>query len=459
MNIQRQWTFPMALLLALTVGLATSEAQVSAARSSLGGAPAGYPMAAPPQMVPGMPIGAPGVYPAGYPGGGPAAAFDPATGTYYAPPGVLPVVEGPDPNEGGATPPMPMPIPMDEETAYEAEMYDEEYYASRERLGLCAALLPYDEGGICAPRWWDVYVDAVRFRRENVSRTVNFSTDGILGDTVLSSNSLDFNDAYGFRAGIAAQLGAGSNVEFNFLGALNFHARADVDSPTNNLFHTFSDFGSNPFLGFQETDQAYHHDIAYSSSLNSFEMSYRRRWQGRNCRLQGSWLGGIRYISMNEDFTHHTLANINGNPAAPRFMNYTTSTINSLTGFQIGGDAWLTVIPGLRVGGELKAGLYGNYTHQNTSIFATSIPNGLFERTSQNGAAFVSELNLGFTYRVNYHWTVRASYDFLYLDGVALAIENFNSGPPFVAGQRPLFFNNNGDVFLHGATLGLEYVW
>jgi len=408
----------------------------------------------------------------GLPAIAPVVAVDQSTGAYYAPPGVLPIVAGPDPTVGGATPPVFEPMVMGEGEVYgggEEGMYDEEYYAQHGHhghhghlghghLGLLDALLPYDEGGICAPRWWDAYADAIRFRRENVSRTVDFSANGPLavGGIALSSDSLDFNDAYGFRAGIAAQLSAGSNVEFNFLGALNFHARAEATSDTNNLFHTFSDYGANPFGGFPQTDAAYFHDIAYSSSLNSFEMSYRRRWQGRNCRLQGSWLAGIRYVSMNEDFVHKTRATFQNQP---QFMDYTTSTINSLTGFQVGGDAWVTLIPGLRFGGEMKVGLYGNYTHQNTSIFATTISDGIFERTNENGAAFVGEVSLGMTYRINYNWTLRAGYDFLYLDGVALAIENFNNGPPFVAEQRPLFFNNNGDVFLHGATLGLEYIW
>ena len=42
---------------------------------------------------------------------------------------------------------------------------------------------------------------------------------------------------------------------------------------------------------------------------------------------------------------------------------------------------------------------------------------------------------------------------------VALATDNFNAGPAVRAGQRTPFIDNSGDVFYHGATLGLEYLW
>lgn len=43
------------------------------------------------------------------------------------------------------------------------------------------------------------------------------------------------------------------------------------------------------------------------------------------------------------------------------------------------------------------------------------------------------------TYRINYHWTFRAGYEFLFVDGVALATENFNATAPnaHVPGLRP----------------------
>jgi hypothetical protein len=52
----------------------------------------------------------------------------------------------------------------------------------------------------------------------------------------------------------------------------------------------------------------------------------------------------------------------------------------------------------------------------------------------------------------------------LFMDGLALAIENFNSGQPFVtnpvlAPSRVPSYNDNGQLLLHGWNVGLEYIW
>ena len=47
----------------------------------------------------------------------------------------------------------------------------------------------------------------------------------------------------------------------------------------------------------------------------------------------------------------------------------------------------------------------------------------------------------------------------LWLNGVALAPENFNTAPPFVTGARKPFLDDNGHVFLQGFTWGLEWMW
>jgi hypothetical protein len=73
--------------------------------------------------------------------------------------------------------------------------------------------------------------------------------------------------------------------------------------------------------------------------------------------------------------------------------------------------------------------------------------------------AFLAELNLLGVYRFNENFSVRAGYQFLYVDGVALATENFNSGAPFVGGARNVAINHSGAIFYHGATGGFEWMW
>ena len=74
--------------------------------------------------------------------------------------------------------------------------------------------------------------------------------------------------------------------------------------PTN-LYSVFSDFGTNPFNGFGETDEASEHGLTYSSSIDSVELHIRRRWQEPDCRWQGSVHAGVRFVYLLEDFQHN----------------------------------------------------------------------------------------------------------------------------------------------------------
>ncbi|MFV1967688.1 MAG: BBP7 family outer membrane beta-barrel protein [Pirellulaceae bacterium] len=331
---------------------------------------------------------------------------------------------------------------------------------------LFGRVLPFSEGGRSAPRWYDVTIDFLYLTRENVSRQVDFSSDGILGDIVLSTETLDFSDEGALRFTAAAQVWAGGNVEFTYLGLANWSTGASFTSPTDELFSVFSDFGVNPFGGFDETDRASFHSIGYSSSIDSFELHFRKRWTGPNGRLQGSWLAGVRYVYLLEDFEYFTVGG--DDPGTPQpdsrgQMDYDVRTHNSLTGPQIGGDLWTSVIPGISIGAEGKAGVYGNYAQQSTQIVATTsnpaLTNTLSERDNSSDVALIGEASLLFIYRTSPNWTIRGGYTFVYLDGVALAPENFNSTVPFSSTRTLQPLNDNGSVLLHGFTAGLEWMW
>ena len=168
-------------------------------------------------------------------------------------------------------------------------------------------LLPFSEGGCCAPRWYDITVDYMYLRRDNVSSRVDFTSDGILGDIVLSTDNLDFDWRSGLRFTGAMQALVGGSLEFTYFGLLNWSSNANVSDPHGDLYSVISDFGTDPLGGFDETDRSKYQSIAYSSSIDSFELHFRKRWVGPNCRLQGSWLAGVRYVYLLEDFKYYTV--------------------------------------------------------------------------------------------------------------------------------------------------------
>jgi hypothetical protein len=341
--------------------------------------------------------------------------------------------------------------------------------------GLCAdifgCLLPYPDGGCGAPRWFDFAVDYMMLKRDNTGFNVPFTSLGITGPTVLSTNNLDFGSYKpGFRIQANVQLAAANSIEFTYFGQFSYNAAATVRNPNNLLFSTVSQFGLIPFGGFTQTDQSDFQQINYSSSLDSFEVNWRNRWMAANGRYQGSWLLGVRSVIVDEKLRYATSSSLNGfiNPVTgftPAQARFDTVTNNDLTGLQIGSDLWMCVIPGFRLGGEVQAGVYGNHiTTLNTiGVNDVAAPNNQFqEKIKDTNVAFVGQINLMATYRLNYSWTIRSGYQFLYLSGLALATENFNPAPPaltFPAGGRTPLVHDSGNIFYHGWNVGLEYLW
>ncbi|HUG71231.1 MAG TPA: hypothetical protein VMM76_26005 [Pirellulaceae bacterium] len=344
-------------------------------------------------------------------------------------------------------------------------------------------LLPYAEGGQCAPRLYDITMDGIYLSRDKASRTVDFASDGINGDIILSTDDLDFDDDLGFRLTASKQIFAGATLEFTYLGLLDWSAAA-VNRPAefeDDIFSVLSDFGTNPAPdpnvpgsgGFDQTDRAREHRISSTSSIDNFELNIRKRFTAPNCRLQYSWLAGVRYLYLLEDFEYFTLGGdddlVQPGLQSRGSMDYDVQARNSLTGLQVGGDAWLNLVPGVNVGGDIKAGVYGNYVNQTTNILATtSDPAGdvMFAESVNNyDLAMIADANMYFMWRLGPHWTVRAGYNFMFIEGVALGPENVNAVvPAFFTGGVPgavrvSSLNEDGNVFYHGGFAGLEFVW
>jgi hypothetical protein len=337
-----------------------------------------------------------------------------------------------------------------------------------ECLGICG---PYADGGCAAVRWFDVAADYMYLRRDDPGRNLALTSQGINGPIVLQTNDLDFDEAAGFRFIGCLQVGPGSNVEFAYFGTFHHQDSAFVRrSGSNDLFSVFSDFGLDPFNGFQETDRSDYQQIDYTSTFDSFEINFRQRWMAPNCRYQGSWVCGVRHFILDEKFRYFTsssangIVDINGQFVRPAQARFDVDTTNNLTGFQLGADMWLCILPGLRLGAEAKAGVYGNHMNANTTAGVNTGAPTFIERISINDVSFVGQADLTATWRVNYNWTARAGYQFLYVDGVALATENFNIVPPAITNPAPPLarvptINDNGNVFYHGWFAGLEFMW
>jgi hypothetical protein len=128
---------------------------------------------------------------------------------------------------------------------------------------------------------------------------------------------------------------------------------------------------------------------------------------------------------------------------------------------QVGGDAWYCAGPRLRLGTGLKLGLYGNSGDQTTNIAFTGAgaPTNLNENAELNEIAFLLEFNLEGIYQLNECIRLRAGYNILVVDGVALAAENFVPTHLNVIQRRQPMLILNGSAFFHGLSLGVECDW
>ena len=69
--------------------------------------------------------------------------------------------------------------------------------------------------------------------------------------------------------------------------------------------------------------------------------------------------------------------------------------------------------------------------------------------------SFIGELEFLMTYQVSHNFTVRGGYQMLFVEGVAIAMENFN---PDVTARVPRM-SDGGSLFYNGFTIGAEWMW
>jgi hypothetical protein len=172
----------------------------------------------------------------------------------------------------------------------------------------------------------------------------------------------------------------------------------------------------------------------WSSRLYNVELNMR--W---NPCCQVTMLAGFRFAQLREDF-------FAGRVLDSEFLLPVgdIKTNNNLYGFQIGADARLWQRGCFSINGLSKAGIYGNHAEQ-TSVF-TQEPGPSWAST--NHTAFIGELGLQARYQVSQRLALRAGYELLWLDGVAIAPAQLDN----IYG-----IDSKATVFYHGATAGLEF--
>jgi len=309
---------------------------------------------------------------------------------------------------------------------------------------------------------WYVMGDGMAMRRDDRGRfdaaTVNTRTA-----VALSTADLDMDLRSGARVLVGRTLGECLQIEGVYFFVSEWDKGREIRNTapndaggTGNLFSPFTNFGDPPLIGLDYNNFA---GIRYASSLDNVELNVRRALPIRPGRLAASILVGVRYMDLPEQFQYRTESSL---PAPNGAINEVrVDTDNALLGPQIGAMLEFYAENRWWINFEIKGAVCNNRAGQGTFYRYTEplIPTFTFEDSrKEDVTAFVGDLSLTFVYRWSPFFTTRLGYQAIWLDGLALAAENFNRDINILT-QGPAQLQAEGRAVYHGPFAGIMLSW
>lgn len=320
---------------------------------------------------------------------------------------------------------------------------------------------------------WYGYAEALFLQRTNCSTDQPIVVQSVAGSpvaTILSTSDLDFDFEPGMRVLLGHRLHNGWAIEGGYLGLFNANAWAEAVPPDQGTNYTFPDG-----LGYINVPPDGGFRVNYDSSLQSAELNFVccngccdpcTEGKGKSkgecghgnmyCRTF-EWLVGFRYINWHEHLNiYFERPQTTETGMGIETGEYDIRTSSNLYGPQVGARVrrW-----GKRWGWEAtgKAGIFGCDAQQEQYVndFGYELPDRTHS-VSDSQVAFLGEINLTAIYRLNDVWNLRAGYNVIWINGVALAPDQLDFSGTLPAGNQ---IATDGGVFLHGVNFGLEARW
>ena len=226
------------------------------------------------------------------------------------------------------------------------------------------------------------------------------------------------------------------------------------------------DQGNTSFDGATSTE------YAYESRFNNFELNYHVKSRMQKDRMEmapngqwvrrakpsisRSWLAGIRYFNLNEDFDWNAFgidADNDVNTAAES-GSYEVRTDNDLIGTQLG-FGWTYETARWSLGLSNKSGMYWNHTDVDSEFEVTGGVTSGDNEISIDNLSFLVEGALVGKWHLTQNFSLRAGMEVLYVSSVAHAAEQLN----FVPVQTAQTSIVNGDSTFLGGLIGFEGYW
>lgn len=332
-----------------------------------------------------------------------------------------------------------------------AQQYSQTVAESAQSAGCC------DEG-CCPPCFcprWTASADFIILDRLGGANQVLVSRVPTVPDAftmpgVETFNSSDFQQGFcgGPRLGLIRHGDGGYDWELSYfqIDGWNSDRVITPDSPTQVLVMKSA-------VNFVQTTQVPNQAMAWDYATKLYNAECNVRW---NPDPRVTALAGFRWINLGENLDGTLFPPV---PSwEPPFWN--TTTTNNLFGFQIGADGKLWERDRFSINGLAKAGVFDNFAEQTTSVsvIAKQVRTG---SDSSTHAAFVGETGLQGKYQVTNALALRAGYEVIWLEGVALAPGQIQETSVDLVPKavHAIGVNCNSGAFYHGATVGLEYAF
>lgn len=284
------------------------------------------------------------------------------------------------------------------------------------------------------------------------------ATLGPLGGTAQSTGNFRSEFDAGMRALIGVTLGDWYRLETSYFGSYNWNDLVAIRNfDTNdqggagNLYSPFSNFGEmGGVVGLDYNDFS---SLRFSSRLNNGEVNLRRRVLMRPGSYEASFLIGARYMDIREEFEYLAQSTTTGPGVTSNGVAINTS--NRMIGAQIGLLSQFLMQPRCWVDFEMKGGIFQNDASMNRTYTVDAGAGGVFAGADGvDRTAFVGDISLQFNYQFAPAWTFYAGYNALWITGVALAADNFESDVSIMT-LGPTLINHRGEVVYHGPNFGV----
>lgn len=272
----------------------------------------------------------------------------------------------------------------------------------------------------CSPRWSFSADMLIMTRKTARAQTIIFQQFAGRAE-VLNTTDLGFDFEIGPRISLARHDDSGRSLEIGYM-ALDFRTGATV---SDGLL-AFEPPGG--IMGYRQFD------VSYGSRLDSLEINARKQLND-----YATLMAGLRWVELGEDFRVQALPS----PSSIYQMN----TDNQMVGFQIGGNVALLNCDGrFRVDGTIASGIYFNRAEEDASWDIFSIGD------REDHVAFLGEIGLTAVLQLSDCLDLRAGYQVMWLEGVALAPDQIYS-TDVTAG--PAVLDTGGSLLYHGAYVGV----